>query len=337
MKIHVVQKGDTLWELAKKYGADFEELKQLNPQLSSPDMIMPGMKIKIPGSTKAVQKESMKPKETQKPLVNQPYKEMSPKPMPVIKEDVKEKQKPMQPQMPMQPHMPMQPEASVNQIQPIIQMPIMEQEMQNYTSINFPEMPHYPEPKEKPVKHEKPMPQPQPMPQPVAMVPMCCHVVHPCHPPMPHDYFPVMGTFAGGHMPYHQPMNYDPAAYPSYHHHDHHDHGHMMESPSMEMPVKPVQTKGEKDCGCKDKKPFPKHYPGYQMNQPPAYGGYPNDFQPYHGFNPNPQQAYGENPAYGQMYPPHMTPTNQPFPAPPGYPDFSEFDYRSDEDESSGE
>ncbi|WP_230203554.1 SafA/ExsA family spore coat assembly protein, partial [Bacillus massiliigorillae] len=49
MKIHIVQKGDTLWKLAKKYGVPFEELKKLNSQLSNPDMIMPGMKIKIPG------------------------------------------------------------------------------------------------------------------------------------------------------------------------------------------------------------------------------------------------------------------------------------------------
>ncbi|WBX79028.1 SafA/ExsA family spore coat assembly protein [Virgibacillus salarius] len=41
MKIHIVQKGDTLWEISQQYGVDFEELKQLNSQISSPDMIMP--------------------------------------------------------------------------------------------------------------------------------------------------------------------------------------------------------------------------------------------------------------------------------------------------------
>ena len=50
MKIHIVQKGDTLWKLAKKYGVQFEELKKLNSQLSNPDMIMPGMKIKVPSA-----------------------------------------------------------------------------------------------------------------------------------------------------------------------------------------------------------------------------------------------------------------------------------------------
>ncbi|MEC3434256.1 SafA/ExsA family spore coat assembly protein, partial [Bacillus cereus] len=46
MKIHIVQKGDTLWKIAKKYGVDFDTLKQTNTQLSNPDLIMPGMKIK---------------------------------------------------------------------------------------------------------------------------------------------------------------------------------------------------------------------------------------------------------------------------------------------------
>ena len=32
VKIHIVQKGDTLWKLAKKYGVDFEKLKAANTQ-----------------------------------------------------------------------------------------------------------------------------------------------------------------------------------------------------------------------------------------------------------------------------------------------------------------
>ncbi|MED3625590.1 SafA/ExsA family spore coat assembly protein [Neobacillus thermocopriae] len=58
MKIHIVQKGDTLWKIAKKYGVNFEELKKMNTQLSNPDMIMPGMKIKIPTSGGSIKKES---------------------------------------------------------------------------------------------------------------------------------------------------------------------------------------------------------------------------------------------------------------------------------------
>ncbi|WP_138415560.1 SafA/ExsA family spore coat assembly protein [Aquibacillus sediminis] len=62
MKIHVVQSGETLWKIAQKYGVDFEELQQMNSQLSNPDMIMPGMKIKVPTSTKQVKKEQMSDK-----------------------------------------------------------------------------------------------------------------------------------------------------------------------------------------------------------------------------------------------------------------------------------
>ncbi|MBU8879537.1 SafA/ExsA family spore coat assembly protein [Bacillus sp. FJAT-29790] len=58
MKIHIVQKGDTLWKIAKKYGVNFEELKKMNTQLSNPDMIMPGMKIKIPGPGGSIKKEA---------------------------------------------------------------------------------------------------------------------------------------------------------------------------------------------------------------------------------------------------------------------------------------
>ncbi|PAE24002.1 SafA/ExsA family spore coat assembly protein, partial [Bacillus sp. 7894-2] len=58
MKIHIVQKGDTLWKIAKKYGVNFEELKKMNTQLSNPDMIMPGMKIKVPASGGSIKKEA---------------------------------------------------------------------------------------------------------------------------------------------------------------------------------------------------------------------------------------------------------------------------------------
>src|SRR5690625_4056128 len=85
LKIHIVQKGDTLWEIAKQYGVDFEQLKQANSQLSSPDMIMPGMKIKIPSSSKQVKKEGIK--EEKKEM------ELKPAPKPIMeKDDKKEKE-----------------------------------------------------------------------------------------------------------------------------------------------------------------------------------------------------------------------------------------------------
>ena len=54
MRIHIVQKGDILFDIAKKYGVSLEAIIRMNPQLSSPDMIMPGMKIKIPTESKQI-------------------------------------------------------------------------------------------------------------------------------------------------------------------------------------------------------------------------------------------------------------------------------------------
>ncbi|OCA92423.1 SafA/ExsA family spore coat assembly protein [Pseudobacillus wudalianchiensis] len=79
MRIHIVQKGDTLWTIAKKYGVNFDELKKLNAQLSNPDLIMPGMKIKVPTPAGPSKKEmpmpSKKPKEAPISPSNMPIKE----------------------------------------------------------------------------------------------------------------------------------------------------------------------------------------------------------------------------------------------------------------------
>ncbi|MDF2945551.1 MAG: spoVID-dependent spore coat assembly factor [Bacillales bacterium] len=64
MKIHIVQKGDTLYKIAKQYGVDFQELKNANAQLSNPEMIYPGMKIKVPSQGVAVKTETFNGKES---------------------------------------------------------------------------------------------------------------------------------------------------------------------------------------------------------------------------------------------------------------------------------
>lgn len=48
MKIHIVKKGDTLYELSKKYGITLEKLIDANPQLVDPNKLDIGAKIKIP-------------------------------------------------------------------------------------------------------------------------------------------------------------------------------------------------------------------------------------------------------------------------------------------------
>ncbi|OLN23473.1 hypothetical protein BTO30_05805 [Domibacillus antri] len=62
MKIHIVQRGDTLWSISEKYGVSFEEVKKMNAHLANPEMIVPGMKIKIPESAGHKGKEKIVPK-----------------------------------------------------------------------------------------------------------------------------------------------------------------------------------------------------------------------------------------------------------------------------------
>ena len=50
MKIHIVKQGDTLYQLAGKYGVTLEELLKLNPEIANPDQIQVGMKVKIPSN-----------------------------------------------------------------------------------------------------------------------------------------------------------------------------------------------------------------------------------------------------------------------------------------------
>ncbi|WMT30339.1 SafA/ExsA family spore coat assembly protein [Bacillus aerius] len=95
MKIHIVQKGDSLWKISKKYGVDFQELKKLNSQLSNPDLIMPGMKIKIPSSGVPVKTDHHKAKEMPK-AKEHPYVKEKPKDV-VQVQDTKPKEKPNEP------------------------------------------------------------------------------------------------------------------------------------------------------------------------------------------------------------------------------------------------
>ncbi|MFC3039275.1 SafA/ExsA family spore coat assembly protein [Virgibacillus xinjiangensis] len=356
MKIHIVQKGDTLWEISQQYGVDFEQLKDMNSQLSSPDMIMPGMKIKIPGTSKAVKKDNQQAKETQKKEVQKPavqppqqekvqksqpeqqqplqqteqpkqtkpkqqkekteqfqhkqpsqhpYKDISVKPFPVLKEDDENEPSNVKPQMPVKPL----PEKQ--------QQPLPEFDVNNYISVEFPEMPKAPETKmEKPKKeanmHEMPankgVDHTQPSMQPsMPMVPMCCYVVHPCQPPMP---FPVMGSLPAGFNP-EQPV------YANFH------HQHPMEPMNMEsyhppmgqmhtgFPAPPqgqmMEPLSDGGCGCHGPSSFPPAPPYPQRNEASS--------QPWMGPEPTPPAG---------MYPPipPLQATGFSFPAPPPHPEY---------------
>jgi spore coat assembly protein SafA len=49
----IVKRGDTLFKIAEKLGISLAELIAANPQISNPDLIYPGDKIKIPSKTPA--------------------------------------------------------------------------------------------------------------------------------------------------------------------------------------------------------------------------------------------------------------------------------------------
>ncbi|OAB48066.1 LysM peptidoglycan-binding domain-containing protein [Paenibacillus antarcticus] len=54
MKIHMVKKGDSLYELSKKYGISLEKLIEANPQLKDPNKLNIGEKVKIPTEASSV-------------------------------------------------------------------------------------------------------------------------------------------------------------------------------------------------------------------------------------------------------------------------------------------
>jgi nucleoid-associated protein YgaU len=46
-KYHTVQAGESLWSIAKKYGIDFNQIKEMNSELENKDLIFVGQKIKL--------------------------------------------------------------------------------------------------------------------------------------------------------------------------------------------------------------------------------------------------------------------------------------------------
>ncbi|MFK2824508.1 SafA/ExsA family spore coat assembly protein [Bacillus sp. B190/17] len=122
MRIHIVQKGDTLWTIAKKYGVNFDELKKLNAQLSNPDLIMPGMKIKVPTPAGSPKKEMPK-KAKEAPIVPSPAP-VKEQPVPVPPIEIEEEQP-----MPISPvtEQPMQIPPAKEQPKPV--SPVKEQPM----------------------------------------------------------------------------------------------------------------------------------------------------------------------------------------------------------------
>lgn len=170
MRTHVVQKGDTLWKIAKQYGISFDELKRLNGHLANPDYVIPGMEILLPdngsnGAGKAVttRTTSYKEKLTEPfaPIEEQSaparevrsMKEEMTMPLPEKQTQPIEEVRPPKEQI-TQPIMPAPTPAPIPQIQPEV-MP----EFHFAPQFTFTQ----PMPQQMPI----PQPIPQPMPQPI--------------------------------------------------------------------------------------------------------------------------------------------------------------------------
>lgn len=237
MKIHIVQKGDTLWEIAKKYGVDFQELKAVNTQLSNPDMLMPGMKVKVPTGTVHVKKEAqiggakkeaqmketqIKPTPKKEEQIQHPFADITPKPFPVLdlEDEVEEEvkgvetgpyipQMPVMPQLPVMPQMPQMPQYQPFEID-INNYNIMQAQMPTAPTNVLPGMmePDVEDlgPEE---DFEEVMPQMQPqmpqMPMQPAMFNNYCVPVTPVMPGYGFNYVP--GGYQGGFPPQPGPFN----------------------------------------------------------------------------------------------------------------------------------
>lgn len=326
LKIHIVQKGETIWEIAKKYGVDFEQVKGLNPQISAPDMIMPGMKLKIPSSSKKAKTDKTKPVEPKKEMKKEVKKEMkkeapkhaSPKPIQEINEDDKQKKTQVKMEIPVLPQS--KKEEMVKQeiqvppmpqmpLQPLLQMPILETEMQ----MNYSPVPEQTKPIKKKVEKKneakKEMQEELHMQMMPSIMPMCCYMMHPCYSGMPHHF---------QHM--HQspiPNNYHP---------------HMQQMPPQHMPMHQLPMKQSSDCGCSSPPP---HMQGYDMYS--ATNNQPQPFQQQSLYNTN-TNHYPLNPmetgAVNNL--PRFTDNSQiknvnQFPSPPAFPTYQKQDNLTDE------
>ncbi|MBS4199797.1 SafA/ExsA family spore coat assembly protein [Bacillus sp. FJAT-49732] len=290
MKIHIAQKGETLWKIAKKYGVNFEELKKMNAQLSNPDMIMPGMKIKVPGGAavkehhvppnippniphhvpKEMPKvENIQKKEVPVPIV-QPKKEI---PVPIVqptKEIIKEVPK----------------EKPYPIYQPVMPQPLPEIDISNYYMMNMQqmqtqvqEMPKEEIPVQMPVM---PVQQPvMPVQQPVynycyPVMPVC----DPCYNPYIYGYQPQMMPQVQGAMV--QPMAVQPAAMPGvpttgYIAGVPHWHDESSSHPGMYGKMDSSDHYGHAPGAVMPAAQPAVPYPSYQMpySQVPVTGGYP--------------------------------------------------------------
>lgn len=57
LRMVIVQPGDTLWKLSRRYGVPLEAIIRANPQIPNPDLIYPGQKVRIPCAPLAARRD----------------------------------------------------------------------------------------------------------------------------------------------------------------------------------------------------------------------------------------------------------------------------------------
>lgn len=257
VQIHVVKKGDTLWNIAKQYGIGFEELKALNSHLANPDYIVPGMEIMLPDN--ATKAKSMTKEQKTAPIQSIDKSN---------KQKMTEEIKPIEKELPM-PEMPETPEL----VEPVEQVTPEVTPMPQQPQVQF-----QPQPMPMPMPIPMPMPMQQPAPQPlqihpiiidwpqqqpkqespekpivekeIEFVPQPQYIYVPCMPPQP-MYSPC------GCEPMYQPMNPNPCGcndvYPA-----------MQQGyPYGYEQMQPMQSMNPCGCGSPDMMQYP-----YQQQMP---------------------------------------------------------------------
>lgn len=194
MRVHIVQKGDTLWKIAKQYAIGFEELKRLNAHLANPDYIVPGMEIYLPDSAQKKETKHVV-KEQPKPVKEQPIQGPAPMPAPA----------PAPTPVPMPMPQPQKPiwQGDIYFQQP--QQPMPMPNWQTHVQPSFENTVAPPQPQPVPMPPMMPQqpiiiqqPPQQPMPMPMPQMPVC----HSCQQRMLMESAMPMQH----HMHMHQPM-----------------------------------------------------------------------------------------------------------------------------------
>jgi len=255
LRTHIVQKGDTLWKIAKQYGIDFEELKRLNAHLANPDYIVPGMEIilpdDVPGRKPSYdQKEKADKSKIKDSAAKEKKAEVPPKAKPVEKPQMK----------------PPAGEMKVPEIPPIppVPQPAPIQQMHPHEKKEF----HFDFSPQFSIQRPIPHPQFMPLPQPVMPQPIFIEIPQQIQQPakeekkeekevvVEKEYIPVPQTH----------IEYVPVPQPIY-------------IPCMPHPVSPCHHGPQKTghCGCRGQGPMHHQVQPYFTSPHglPACPGYP--------------------------------------------------------------